>query len=145
MKIKKIMGLITLIIVVITFTGCSNTTYSDINEAYNKKRGTQNRSVILDTVVASTLMNNPEILDRIVMGKRVGHSKSKSETNGTINSTTNSWENSETITKSSGNEISSQTTNTSMSTTNTVGHSTTKTHTKGSSASVGINPLGLFF
>lgn len=72
-------------------TGCSNISesYRNINEGYNRKNKTANRSIIADTIIATTLYNNPEIISKLTIGKSRTKTKSKTNVNSISNTVTN--------------------------------------------------------
>lgn len=72
-------------------TGCSNISesYKNINDGYNRKNKTANRSIIADTIIATTLYNNPEIISKLTIGKSRTKTKSKTNVNSISNTVTN--------------------------------------------------------
>lgn len=72
-------------------TGCSNISesYRNINDGYNRKNKTANRSIIADTIIATTLYNNPEIISKLTIGKSRTKTKSKTNVNSISNTVTN--------------------------------------------------------
>lgn len=72
-------------------TGCSNISesYRNINDGYNRKNKTANRSIIADTIIATTLYNNPEIISKLTIGKSRTKTKSKTNVNSISNIVTN--------------------------------------------------------
>ncbi len=94
---------------------CSNNTasgrgYNNFNNYYNEKNQTRGRSVLLDTVIATTLFNNPEIIPSW------HKSKTKSKTSRSTN----------TVSTATANGITTRT------------HS--KTKTKSVTTGIGISP-----
>lgn len=78
--------------------GCSNNTasgrsYNSFNNYYNEKNQTSGRSVVLDTLIASTLFNNPDIIPSW------HKSKTKSTTSGSMNTVSSTAANGVTTTR----------------------------------------------
>ena len=127
--LMRILFLLSLSLVVV---GCTNTSsqggnsLGSLNDAYNRKNGTEGRSMILDTLIATTLYNHPEIIPTY------GKVKTKSKTKTDINSTSNTISNSQYF--SNGNSSFSQ--NESVTTTKVRSKSKTKSITTG----VGVSP-----
>lgn len=71
---NNLIKIITILLGILILTNCSNgKRYADLNREYNRKNGTQNRNMALDTIIATTLYNYPEI------GK-IGSKKTKTRT-----------------------------------------------------------------
>lgn len=61
-------------------------TYAKLNDAYNRKNGTAGRNVVLDTLIATTFYNHPNLIPSI--GKSRTHSKTKTSTDTVSNTQT---------------------------------------------------------
>ena len=118
----------------IFIVGCANSqpavngrsTYENLNAAYNRKNGTTNRSMVVDTIIATTLYNHPEIIPTI------GKSVTKGRTKINVSATSNTVANGQFF--SNGNSSFGQ--SQSMTTTKVHSKSTTKSVTTG----IGILP-----
>ncbi len=137
---KKLMKILFLLGIVIFMMGCTNTNNSlqrrntslgSLNDAYNRKNGTEGRSMIVDTIIATTLYNHPEIIPVI------GKSKTKSSTTTNMSSISNTMSNSQVF--SNGNSSFSK-----MNSTTTT-HTRSKSKTKSVTTGVGISPNLDFF
>ena len=100
----------------------NETSMSKINEAYNRKNGTEGRNIVLDTLIATTFYNHPNLIPSFSKSKT--HSKTKINTSSVSNTVSNS----ETFSTPSG--FSGTQTN-SVTTTKTKTKSTTKSITGG--------------
>lgn len=148
-KIKKIRLIFFAVMLIILGTGCTNAnSYQDLNTAYNRKNGTQNRSMILDTLIASTLYNNPEILGGVGFTKSKGRGKAVSNTNSMTSMISNSSTTGESFTTvdnmGAAHSVSRSSTisNTSV---NTNTHTKTKGKSSTRSSGMGIKPNFDFF
>ena len=118
----------------IFIVGCANSqpavngrsTYENLNAAYNRKNGTTNRSMVVDTIIATTLYNHPEIIP--VIGKSVTKGRTKTNVSATSNTVANGQY------FSNGNSSFGQ--SQSLTTTKVRSKSTTKSVTTG----IGISP-----
>lgn len=110
--------------------GCTNSnnknSMGSLNAYYNNVNGTKNRSMVMDTVIATTLYNYPELIPR------VGMSKTRSKTKTNVNSVSNTVSNNQYFSNGSSSFGQSQ----SKTTTKTHSKSTTKSVTTG----IGISP-----
>lgn len=124
---KKRIKMIFLILMVLIVEGCSNVSqsYDSINDSYNRKNKTANRSIIADTIIATALYNNPTLISKLSLGKSKTHSRE------TINTTTLSATTMESQNFIDGNSYF----NMSQSKTRTE----TRTKSKSKSATTGIN------
>ena len=115
------------ILLLLNLFGCSNnpdSTYTRLNNAYNQKNNTENRSVVLDTIIATTLYNYPELVP--VISKNKTHSKTSTKVDASSNSISNTHIN------DFGNSITTEThTNTRIK---------SKTKTKSVTTGIGISP-----
>ncbi|WP_300356476.1 hypothetical protein [Fusobacterium sp.] len=132
---RKLMKILFLLGVAIFMMGCTNTnnslqrrntTLGSLNDAYNRKNGTEGRSMIVDTIIATTLYNHPEIIPVI------GKSRTKSSTTASMNSVSNTVSNSQVF--STGNSSFSKVNST------TTTHTRSKAKTKSVTTGVGISP-----
>ena len=73
----------------LTMIGCSSVSenYNSINNSYNQKNNTAGRSIITDTLIASMLYNNPELVSKMSFGKSKTHTKQSISAN-TLSTTT---------------------------------------------------------
>lgn len=147
---KKInlLGIIIVLMAALSLSACTNgTTYADLNREYNRKNGTQNRSMALDTIIATTLYNNPEI-GSIGLGKHhhKKHTTTHSVTDTSINtvSNTNTFADSHTSMDAFGGTTTTSHSS-SFTNTNTTTQSTTNSGSKSHSTSSGINIRPTFF
>ena len=137
---KNLMKMIFVLCVGLFIMGCTNTqsggnTLGSLNRAYNNANGTTNRSMIVDTVIATTLYNHPELIPGI------GVSKTKSHTKGHSKTVSNTTGGTQSFIADRGFGTSSMTNTHSITTTQT--HS--KSRTKSTSAGIGISPNLDFF
>lgn len=127
--LKGVLKLLIILVLGVIMIGCTNTeggTYARMNDAYNRKNNTENRSLILDTFIATTLYNHPEIIPSF--GKSKTHSRTKTDINSMSNTVSN--------TNVSNFGTGSVTTSESRTTTHTRSKSKTKSVTTG----FGISP-----
>lgn len=122
---------IAIVLVAISLVGCSNT-YNNLNESYNKKNKKENRSLVLDTVIATTLYNYPEL--QLGLGKSFKKTKTKTVSDSTSTTLSESKTNSkEDIFNSFSDDIFRST---GESNTNAHTHTEIKTKSKTKSKSV---------
>ena len=127
--LMKILFLLCLSLVIV---GCTNTSsqggnsLGSLNDAYNRKNGTEGRSMILDTLIATTLYNHPEIIPAY------GKSKTRTKTKTDINSTSNTISNGQYFSNGNSNLLQNE----SVTTTRVRSKSKTKSVTTG----IGIAP-----
>lgn len=126
-RLEKNLIKVILFFVMLTMIGCSSVSenYNSINNSYNQKNNTAERSIITDTLIASMLYNNPELVSKMSFGKSKTHTKQSISAN-TLSTTTM-----ESQSFSDGNSHF----NMGQSTTRTE----TRTKTKSKSISTGIN------
>lgn len=126
-KLEKNLIKVILFFVMLTMIGCSSVSenYNSINDSYNQKNNTAGRSIITDTLIASMLYNNPELVSKM------SFEKNKTYTNQSISTNTLSTTTMENQNFTDGNSHF----NIGQSTTRTE----TRTKTKSKSISTGIN------
>lgn len=137
---KILMKMMFILSIGLFIMGCTNTrsegnSFGNLNRAYNNANGTTNRSMIVDTVIATTLYNHPELIPGIGVSKTKTHTKGHSRT---VSNTTGS---SQSFISDRGFGTSSMASSQSIITTQT--HS--KSRTKSTSAGIGISPNLDFF
>lgn len=91
---KKVRRIIFLFGIALSLIGCTNTengTYARMNDTYNKKNNTEGRSMLFDTFVATTLINYPELIPSIGIGRGKTHIKA-SNSMDTVSNTQSSSE-----------------------------------------------------
>ena len=132
---KNLLKITFVLCIGIFIVGCANSqpavngggnTYENLNAAYNRKNGTINRSMVVDTIIATTLYNHPEIIP--VIGKSVTKGRTKTNVSATSNTVANGQY------FSNGNSSFGQ--SQSLTTTKVHSKSTTKSVTTG----IGISP-----
>ena len=134
---------------IILGTGCTNAnSYQNLNAAYNRKNGTQNRSMILDTLIASTLYNNPEILGGVGITKTRGSSKVVSNTSSMtsmISDSSTTGESFTTVDNMGAAHSASRSSTISNTSVNTNTHTKTRGKSSTKSSGIGIKPNFDFF
>lgn len=134
----KILKFLFLGTILFNFIGCTNNpngTYARMNDAYNRKNKTEGRSMVFDTFVATTLMNYPELIPSIGIGKSKTHTKSSNSSDTVSNTLSNSQ-----TTYFSNGMGSSGSVTTSQSVTKTQTSSRTKTKSKSVSGGIELTP-----